>query len=292
MAEEEAGEQEVKGEQGEPDELDQEQSEKDVMARDVSKDVLRPLDPQVVVKEEEEEEAGKKKSSTKQLSPFVSVDDLLKQSSLRQSEHDKLQGVPYCSICKVYLTDIKRSDLFLKTGFLFKKKNVLHSRLSRWFVLIPGHLLYYARTEDVASSFPRGLIHLETAIVKDVFRDQCQFLISDGSRQMDLKAATAKEKQDWIALIKFEANKIKSKGMGISKHSDAVIIKPFKDKTAFCDQCGSYFNLDAFTLADHCGYIDKYQSMKRTWKKRWVVVSGGHLAYFESEKASIEIKSF
>lgn len=203
------------------------------------------------------------------------IDDFYNVSILQQRTHRDVTGIPYCSDCKKFIDDVRHKDRILHAGFMAKKKNFFQRSLYRWFILVDKHLIYYENPDDVGTTFPRGVIHLDGCVVQDKNPEKCEFQIRRHHRKYHMYAHDVSEKRTWMRLIRefdFTFNDV-----------HGVALESGVSHGWFCEDCDHYINLDDFNLAELDGKLEKYKFKKRTWYSRWMTFANNHLAYYESE---------
>ncbi|CEO98097.1 PH domain-containing protein [Plasmodiophora brassicae] len=183
------------------------------------------------------------------------------------------KGLPYCSACKTLIRGVASKALYAHSGWLSRKKSMLHPKTRRWVIVMSGHVLYYEDPKDVGASLPNGVVHLKDGSL-EACDEPLMFQLTDdnNSKLVKLEAISETEKRQWMAVIRKQ----------IPPSPVPRLTSRITSPTQFCSDCQATIALEEFTLAQHVGWITKRGGDVKTWKRRWAVVANSHLCYYEN----------
>ncbi|KAG7089437.1 hypothetical protein E1B28_011122 [Marasmius oreades] len=209
----------------------------------------------------------------------------------------------------------------IKTGYLWKKGERRKTWKKRWFVLRPAHLAYYKTAAEYQLLRLLDLSDVHSCTKVSLKRHDNAFGLVSPVRTFYLQAKTSEELQAWVQAIEEARQALNLQSSGSApipiprterSNSRAPTISPSPPSQTHCvtssdsDDASptSYQTMPPITQTPSVvtsspsksntttqkdptkavlsGYLMKCGSKRRTWHKRWFVLTGEKLVYSDS----------
>jgi len=170
-----------------------------------------------------------------------------------------------------------------KRGFLKKKGESENSAYrERWFVLKDNFLYYFQSPQTANSSGTIYLLESEVIACDDKDRDGHRFEIKTPHRTYWLKAATTRERKEWISAIQLKVDQLNEQRER-SKTGMTVVRSEYIRKET---EDGALS-----PLITKRGYLKKRGGRVKSWKRRWFILKENLLIYFRTPTDATPIKN-
>jgi hypothetical protein len=212
--------------------------------------------------------------STQEKSETIDIDteDPYAPPDYAKKKKDVNQVIPnndFICVCKVCFEELDMN--WVETpdiaGCMTKKGGLIKNWKKRWFVLHGKHLAYYETKQSMSQSSALGLIHLDPNC-------KVEKTTGDKSGQFGLTLTTPGR------TYYFVADSEEDRGKWISNINQSIN----RGHVRFCKYCRELIDVAHDPKPEKTGVLMKMGHMTPNWKIRYFILSGCHLAYYETKE--------